>query len=138
MVPPPILPLYRSVYVVMPLAFMVSHSEAYEIIGFAPFTYTHYARIMGIVVIPIIGHWHNVGIRGAQKMADFEKAFGDFLDSDECDRAEDAVFSLMRAVFRAGWIAAGGALDDERKIVELKNVRGCAPSGKCHDGAKID
>ncbi len=38
--------------------------------------------------------------------AQFELAFGEFLDSQEYDRAEDALFSLVRAAFRAGWLAA--------------------------------
>ncbi len=36
----------------------------------------------------------------------FEIAFGEFLDSQEYDRAEDALFSLVRAAFRAGYLAA--------------------------------
>ena len=38
---------------------------------------------------------------------DFEKAFGDFLESEVYDRGEDALFTLTRAAFIAGWKAAG-------------------------------
>ena len=38
----------------------------------------------------------------------FEKAFGEFLESKTCDEAEDAVFTVIRTAFLAGWQAAGG------------------------------
>ncbi|MBQ9534468.1 MAG: hypothetical protein IJU78_01300 [Clostridia bacterium] len=40
---------------------------------------------------------------------DFEKAFGDFIDRREYDQAENALFSMVRIAFIAGWNAAGGA-----------------------------
>ena len=39
---------------------------------------------------------------------DYEAAFGRFLEQTEYDEAEDALFSLVRAAFQAGWLAAGG------------------------------
>lgn len=39
---------------------------------------------------------------------DFEKAFSDFLDGKQYDDAEDALFTIVRAAFRAGWNAAAG------------------------------
>jgi len=36
----------------------------------------------------------------------FEIVFGEFLDSQEYDHTEVALFSLVRAAFRAGWLAA--------------------------------
>ena len=39
---------------------------------------------------------------------DFEQAFSDFLDSRAYDQAEDALFSMVRMAFLAGWKAAGG------------------------------
>ena len=39
---------------------------------------------------------------------EYEAAFGRFLEQEEYDEAEDALFSLARAAFQAGWLAAGG------------------------------
>lgn len=43
-------------------------------------------------------------------MVGFEKAFSDFIDRKEYDEAEEALFLIIRAAFKAGWIAAGGEL----------------------------
>ena len=45
-------------------------------------------------------------------MDDFEAAFSDYLDSQEGDEAEAALFTVMRNAFRAGWRAAGGPFSD--------------------------
>ncbi|MBQ9535177.1 MAG: hypothetical protein IJU78_04985 [Clostridia bacterium] len=50
---------------------------------------------------------------------DFEKAFGDFIDRREYDRAENALFSMVRIAFTAGWRAAGGDPPKPHKIFEL-------------------
>ena len=39
---------------------------------------------------------------------EFEEVFDNFLESQKYDDAEDAIFSLVRAAFIAGWKAAGG------------------------------
>ncbi len=39
---------------------------------------------------------------------DFEKAFSDFIDRREYDEAQNALHSMVRTSFRAGWQAAGG------------------------------
>lgn len=39
---------------------------------------------------------------------DFEKAFSDFIDRREYDQPENALFSMVRIAFLAGWKAAGG------------------------------
>ena len=39
---------------------------------------------------------------------EYEEAFGRFLERAEYDEAEGALFSLVRAAFQAGWLAAGG------------------------------
>ena len=39
---------------------------------------------------------------------EYEAAFGRFLEQAESDKASDALFSLARAAFQAGWLAAGG------------------------------
>lgn len=46
----------------------------------------------------------------------FEKEFSDYLDSDAYDKAEDMLFSAVRAAYIAGWKAAGG---DMRPSFEL-------------------
>lgn len=45
-------------------------------------------------------------------MDDFEAAFSDYLDSSAGDEAEDALFTVMRSAFRAGWRAAEGPPTD--------------------------
>jgi len=52
-------------------------------------------------------------------MADFEKSFGDFIDRREYDQAENALFSMVRIAFKAGWLAAGGNPPAPQKVVEL-------------------
>lgn len=47
---------------------------------------------------------------------DFEKAFGDFLESEVYDRGEDALFTLTRAAFIAGWKAAGGEPPEPHRL----------------------
>ena len=49
----------------------------------------------------------------------FEKAFSDFLDSREYDQAENALFSIIRISFIAGWKAAGGEAPFPQKIISL-------------------
>lgn len=50
---------------------------------------------------------------------DFEKAFSDFLDRREYDQAENALFSMVRISFLAGWLAAGGQAPQPQKVIEL-------------------
>ena len=50
---------------------------------------------------------------------DFEKAFSDFLDRREYDEAENALFSMVRIAFLAGWNAAGGHPPKPQKVIEL-------------------
>ena len=50
---------------------------------------------------------------------DFEKAFGDFLDRREYDQAENALFSIVRIAFSAGWKAAGGKPPAAQNVIEL-------------------
>lgn len=37
---------------------------------------------------------------------DFEKAFEQFIDGKEYETAENALFSIVRIAFKAGWLAA--------------------------------
>lgn len=51
---------------------------------------------------------------------DFEKAFSDFLDRREYDQASNALFSMVRISFLAGWLAANGKPPKPQKILELR------------------
>ncbi len=37
----------------------------------------------------------------------FEQTFSDFIDRTEYDEAENALFTIVRTAFQAGWKAAG-------------------------------
>ncbi|MDE6282130.1 MAG: hypothetical protein K2M15_10190 [Oscillospiraceae bacterium] len=37
---------------------------------------------------------------------EFDKALSDFLDDEECEKVNEAVYSLIRVAFTAGWKAA--------------------------------
>ena len=50
---------------------------------------------------------------------DFEEAFSDFLDRREYDQAENALFSMVRIAFTAGWLSAGGNPPKPQKIIEI-------------------
>ena len=60
---------------------------------------------------------------------DYEAAFGRFLEQTEYDEAEDALFSLVRAAFQAGWLAAGG---EESAAGGCLRCCGQRTSGKNH------
>ena len=57
--------------------------------------------------------WYYENWKGVEYlMSDgFEKTFSDFLDSSEYDMAEEALFSMIRRAYIAGWKAAGGDVD---------------------------
>ena len=40
---------------------------------------------------------------------EFDRALSDFLDDEECEEVNEAVFQLIRAAFAAGWNAAHGS-----------------------------
>lgn len=50
---------------------------------------------------------------------DFEEAFSSFLERKEYDEAENALFSMVRTAFLAGWKAAGGEPPTPQKLFEL-------------------
>ncbi len=52
-------------------------------------------------------------------LPDFEQAFSDFIDRREYDQAENALFSMVRIAFLAGWNAAGGSPPAPQKVIEL-------------------
>lgn len=55
----------------------------------------------------------------ANNEMDFEGAFENFIEQREYDEAEDALFSMIRISFNAGWLAAGGKPPKPKKILEL-------------------
>ena len=58
---------------------------------------------------------------------DFERAFSDFLDRREYDEAENALFSMGRIAFLAGWNAAGGHPPKPQKVIELFHKENISP-----------
>jgi len=52
-------------------------------------------------------------------MHDFEKSFGNFLDRREYGSAQNALFSMARIAFTAGWVSAGGNPPKPQNVVEL-------------------
>ena len=48
---------------------------------------------------------------------EFDKALSDFLDDEECEQINEAVFQLIRAAFTAGWKAALGS--DIGKVISI-------------------
>lgn len=64
---------------------------------------------------------------------DFEKAFSDFMERREYDQAENALFSMVRIAFVAGWLAAGGEPPQPQKIFTIVH-RADIPK----DGIKTD
>lgn len=55
----------------------------------------------------------------ANSKMDFEGAFENFIEQREYDEAEDALFSMIRISFNAGWLAAGGKPPKPKRILEL-------------------
>jgi len=53
-------------------------------------------------------------------MKDFEGSFSNFIDGTEYDKAEDAIFALVRTAFQAGWLAAGGESPKPATQIETK------------------
>ena len=60
---------------------------------------------------------------------DFEEAFSSFLERREYDEAENALFSMVRTAFLAGWKSAGGEPPVPQKIFELIYCGADYPSG---------
>lgn len=48
----------------------------------------------------------------------FEKALDDFLQTTEYDRAEDAIYTIVRKAFSADWRAAVET-NDAQKVISL-------------------
>jgi hypothetical protein len=56
---------------------------------------------------------------GALHSNEFEKAFADLIDRREYDEVQNALFSMVRMSFTAGWQAAGGDPPSPHKIFEV-------------------
>jgi hypothetical protein len=54
----------------------------------------------------------------------FEKAFSEFLDQDEYDEVQTALFSMVRSSFKAGWEAADGESPRPDSGIRLFSPRG--------------
>jgi hypothetical protein len=50
---------------------------------------------------------------------DFEKVFADFIDRHKYDKAQNALFDMVRISFTTGWKAAGGNTLPPQPIIEL-------------------
>ncbi|MBQ3265420.1 MAG: hypothetical protein IJH07_06555 [Ruminococcus sp.] len=50
---------------------------------------------------------------------DFEKSFSDFLEREEYDWAEQALFATVRAAYKAGWKAAGGQPPQRQNVMQI-------------------
>ena len=48
---------------------------------------------------------------------EFDKALSDFLDDSQCEQVNEALFSLIRGAFTAGWKAAMGS--DLKMVMDL-------------------
>jgi hypothetical protein len=71
-------------------------------------------------------------------MPDFEASLGDFLDRREYDQAENALFSMVRISFKAGWLAAGGNPPPPQKMVELRGPARVIPLENLPDTIQTD
>lgn len=49
----------------------------------------------------------------------FELAFSNFLERQEYDEAEAALFAIVRAAFLAGWQAAGGTVPEMQNVAKI-------------------
>ena len=48
---------------------------------------------------------------------EFDKAFSEYLNDDQCEKANEFIFELIRAAFTAGWKAALGS--DIAKVMNI-------------------
>ena len=63
-------------------------------------------------------------------MLNFEKSFGEFLESAEYDRLENGeyerlkgvLFAILRTAYKAGWVAAGGIVPESHADDETDTV----------------
>ena len=63
-------------------------------------------------------------------MLDFEKSFGEFLESAEYERLEGGeyerlqgvLFAMLRTAYKAGWVAAGGIVPESRADTDISAV----------------
>ena len=53
----------------------------------------------------------------------FEKAFADFIDRREYDKAQNALFDMIRISFKAGWQAAGGNPPESQPVIQIVPIK---------------
>ncbi len=63
----------------------------------------------------------------------FEQAFSEFIDLNEYEQVENALFSVVRSAFKAGWSATGRDILEPGDVMEsitrdLKNIEGADKS----------
>ena len=54
--------------------------------------------------------------RREKAVQNLEEAFGEFIDHSEYDEAENALFSIIRTAFKAGWSAAMSEASEPQMI----------------------
>jgi len=63
-------------------------------------------------------------------MQDFELSFSDFIDGEEYEQAQNAMFYLVRKAFKAGWLAAEGEPPKPATATQLFGTKyGSPPDG---------
>ena len=60
----------------------------------------------------------------------FEKVFGEFLESEAYEEAEGALFDFARAAYQAGWLAAGGVAGRRRRTSRAKKGGALSPQSR--------
>lgn len=55
---------------------------------------------------------------------EFEAQFSVFLEHSSYDSAEQALFAVVRAVFLAGWLAAGGTPPQDVRMFQVLHGNG--------------
>lgn len=71
-------------------------------------------------------------------MPDFEQSFSNFIDRQEYDQAENALFSMIRISYKAGWLAAGGKPPQPQKVIELIRPQRTIPFKEHPDSIETD
>ena len=51
--------------------------------------------------------------------SDYEASFDSFLERSEYDNAENMIFALVRAAYKAGWCSAGGEPPQPKPLLQL-------------------
>ena len=60
-------------------------------------------------------------------MQEFDKAFDDFLEGDQCEEASGALYTIIREAFTAGWLSVGGKALPARKVILIDRTQSTEP-----------